>query len=229
MSYKEEIENERDKIKQVYQEYLDRRCLLNIREERTATLFYEGVEFLVRNGKIIPLDIDCSKDTKEFIVPEWLECFSESRDYINYYLNKVRFGNEKSVYAALSNFERIKFISDDIVLNPFELSCCEKLKYADISVLSRAPAGLFSNCKLLEEVDARKLEVIEKATFQNCINLKKVIISSSLRRVKQKAFSNINENLEIEVIDSLNKELRIRKDNSNIFKEAIERHKEAAR
>lgn len=232
MADKQEIEKKRAEIKRIFKEFNDRRMLLGIEKStEPSTIICEGVEVSIKDDKILPISIlpEGFKNNNEFIVPDWLECLSDISNFYSYFRKSYSFiaFNQKSIYDSLSKFEKISFINDDIELYPFELERCNRLKYADVSVFGRIPAGLFADCKLLEEVDARNLEVIDKSTFLNCKSLKKIIISSKLRRVKQKAFCNVSENLEIEVIDNLNNNLRIRKDENDLFRLAIERYKKA--
>lgn len=236
MFYKDDIVRKREYIKDMFKNYVERGLLLdtiNLNSTEPFTILCENIELTVRKDKIVPLyiNLEAFKDTKEFIVPDWFECFSDDISYYNYFRSNFYFvyKKERSLYSDLCHFNKLTFVSNDILLKPFELEHLEELKNVDIAVFNKVPAGLFANCKALEDVDARNLEVIERGTFQNCKSLKKVVIGSKLKRVEQKAFINVKADLEVEVTDSLNKNLRIRKDGNTAFKAAIEIYKKSVR
>jgi len=226
----DEIDEMRNTVKQLYQDYQMRCLALNLSLNLSKPCIIDGVEIEVNSdNKIVPLRFypDALTNGDTLIMPLWLDITSENYfvyRYSDFDLAGIEI-DERNVYNTIYNFEKLIFVSNYIQLKQFAFLKCKFLKYVDVSIFNKLVIGMFKNCYSLEVADIRNIEVLDKEVFENCKNLKKVIISSKLKRVRERAFKCVGIGLELEVVDYINEGLRVRRDGNYAFYKALEKYK----
>lgn len=182
----------------------------------------DGVEVKIDgNDKICPVGYLATAliDDSTLVVPAFLDTVLDTKRRRE--PSYATWRRSSNIYTEMKNLRTLRFESGETELVPYAFMNCSNVVYADLSLHTYIPRGLFRNSKSLQVVDLRNAEIIEYNAFENCTNLKKIIISSKLQYVKASAFQDIPDDIEIEVVDELNRSLFVKQTGNAQFYKMI--------
>lgn len=195
-----------------------------------GALCVDGIEIEEdANGLLFPVRYhpEAFENGDTLRIPAFLESVLDSKEKRVYPYTTWRLN--QNVYTTMNNLKRLVIEGDDTKIQNYAFMNSRYLEYVDMSVYKTVPIGVFRDCDRLKVADIRNVEVIGKNSFEGCISLKKIIISSKLKRVCGMAFNGITDELEIEVIDGFNKSLYINQNGNKLFYDLVRKCKKEYR
>ena len=112
------------------------------------------------------------------------------------------FENDFKRTSDLINLEEVDFTNYTFhKLYDFSFSDCKKLKSIELpETIKILNWCCFACCEQLELVTLNGIEIIDSSVFENCISLKYLFISDSIKEINETAFYRISKEQEITII-----------------------------